>query len=137
MAKLLEIEGIGGTYAAKLEAAGIGSVEALLEACATPKGRDAVAEKADISGKLILEGANHADLFRIDGIDGIGSEYADLLEEAGVDTAPELAHRNAANLHEKMKAINEAKELVRRLPSEKQVESWIEQAKALPRILTY
>jgi len=134
VSKLLEIEGIGETYAAKLEAIGIGSVEALLEACATPKGRKEVAEKADISEKLILEWANHADLFRID---GIGSEYADLLEEAGVDTVPELAHRSAANLHEKMKAINEAEELVRRLPSEKQVESWIEQAKALPRILTY
>ncbi len=134
MTKLLEIEGIGETYAAKLEAAGIGSVEALLEACATPKGRDSVSEKTGISEKLILEWANHADLFRID---GIGSEYADLLEEAGVDTVPELAQRNAAHLHAKMKEINEAKELVRRLPSEKQVEGWIEQAKALPRALSY
>ena len=83
---------------------------------------------------MILEWANHADLFRID---GIGSEYADLLEEAGVDTVPELAQRNAAHLHAKMKEINEAKELVRRLPSEKQVEGWIEQAKALPRALSY
>ena len=134
MAKLMEIEGIGETYAAKLEAAGIDSVEALLAACATPKGRDEVAEKTGISGKLILEWANHADLFRID---GIGSEYADLLEEAGVDTVPELAQRKAENLHAKMKEINDLKALVRRLPSEKQVESWIEQAKALPRVLTY
>jgi predicted flap endonuclease-1-like 5' DNA nuclease len=134
MAKLMEIEGIGETHAAKLEAAGIDSVETLLTACATPKGRDEVAEKTGISGKLILEWANHADLFRVD---GIGSEYADLLEEAGVDTVPELAQRKAEHLHAKMKEINDLKALVRRLPSEKQVESWIEQAKALPRALTY
>jgi predicted flap endonuclease-1-like 5' DNA nuclease len=132
--KLLDIEGIGEVYAAKLEAAGIGTAGALLEVCALPKDRATVAERTGISEKLILEWANHADLMRID---GVGSEYADLLEEAGVDTVPELAHRNAANLHEKLKAVNEAKELVRRLPSVKQVEGWIDEAKALPRILTY
>lgn len=134
MAKLETIEGIGEVYQAKLKEAGIGSVEELLEGCRTPKGREALAEKSGISGKLILEWANHADLFRID---GIGSEYADLLEEAGVDTVPELAQRSAERLHLKLKEINEAKELVRRLPSEKQVADWIAQAKKLPRALEY
>lgn len=132
--KLLDIEGIGEVYAAKLEAVGIGTVGELLEVCALPKNRATVAERTGISEKLILEWANHADLMRID---GVGSEYADLLEEAGVDTVPELAHRSAANLYEKMKAVNESKALVRRLPSAKQVEGWIVEAKALPRILTY
>ena len=134
MAKLIEIEGIGEVYAAKLKEAGIDSVEELLEVCATPKGRETLAEEAGISGKLILEWANHADLFRID---GIGSEYADLLEEAGVDTVPELAQRNPENLYAKMKEINQQKELVRRLPSEGQVASWVEQAGKLPRALAY
>ena len=134
VARPSEIEGIGAVYEAKLKEAGIDSVEALLEFSATPKDREALAEKIGISAKLILEWANHADLFRID---GVGSEYADLLEEAGVDTVPELAQRNGANLYAKLKEINETKALVRRLPSLGQVEAWVDQAKTLHRALAY
>jgi predicted flap endonuclease-1-like 5' DNA nuclease len=134
MTKLAEIEGIGATYAAKLEAAGIASVEQLLEAGSTPNGRKGLADKTDISGKLILEWVNRADLFRIS---GIGEEYADLLEVAGVDTVPELAQRNPANLYKSLVEVNEEKDIVRRVPAESQVQSWVEQAKALPRIITY
>jgi predicted flap endonuclease-1-like 5' DNA nuclease len=134
MTKLIKIEGIGDVYAQKLAAAGIATVEALLERGATPKGREALAEEADISEKLILEWVNHADLFRIK---GVGEEYSDLLEEAGVDTVPELAQRNANNLHAKMAEVNAEKHLVRRLPALSQVSNWIDQAKALPRKITY
>lgn len=134
MTRLVDIEGIGPVYAAKLEGAGIGSGEALLEQGATPKGRKEVAEKSGISDGLILEWVNHVDLYRIR---GVGSEYADLLEEAGVDTVPELAQRKAENLLEKMTAVNAEKKLVRRLPVLSQVQSWVEQAKQLPRIVTY
>lgn len=134
MSKLSIIEGIGEIYETKLEAVGIKSMEALLEACATKKGRADLAEKADISEKLILKWANHADLARIN---GIGGEYAELLEASGVDTVPELANRNAANLYQKMVEINEKKALVRRLPTEAQVADWIKQAGALPRVLQY
>lgn len=132
--RLQDIEGVGEAYAAKLGAVGIGTVGALLEVCALPRARATVAERTGISEKQILEWANHADLMRID---GVGSEYADLLEEAGVDTVPELAHRSAANLHEKLKAVNGARGLVRRLLSVKLLEGWIAEAKVLPRILTY
>ncbi len=134
MAKLEEIEGIGPAYAEKLRAAGIASMEALLKAGATPKGRKELAEKADITGKLILEWVNHVDLFRIK---GVASEYSDLLEEAGVDTIPELAQRRPDNLHAKLVEVNAVKELVRQLPSLKMVEGWVEQAKSLPRIIEY
>ncbi len=134
MAKLEEIEGIGPVYAEKLRAAGIASMEALLKAGATPKGRKELAEKADITGKLILEWVNHVDLFRIK---GVASEYSDLLEEAGVDTIPELAQRRPDNLHAKLVEVNAVKELVRQLPSLKMVEGWVEQAKSLPRIIEY
>ncbi len=134
MAKIVDIEGIGPAYAAKLQAAGITTTEVLLKAGATPKSRKELAEKAGISGDLILEWVNHADLYRIK---GVGSEYSDLLEEAGVDTVVELAHRNAQNLLEKMTEANIQKNLVRRLPTVGMVEKWIAQAKALPRAVEY
>jgi len=134
MTKLLDIEGIGDVYAAKLTEAGIRSVEALLKAGSTPKGRKELAEKTGISGDLILEWVNHADLYRIT---GIGSEYSDLLEEAGVDTVAELAQRNPGNLLEKMTEVNEQKKLVRRLPVLTMVQNWVDQAKKLPRQIEY
>lgn len=134
MTSLLKIEGIGEKYAQTLQSVGVRSVEKLLEAGSTPKGRQELAEKTGISGKLLLEWVNHADLFRIK---GVGEEYADLLEEAGVDTVPELAQRNPANLYEALEKANAAKKLVRQLPTRAQVESWVEQAKALPRLVAY
>ena len=134
MAKLIYIEGVGEIYAQKLKDAGVKSTDALVKIGATPKGRKTIAEKSGISEKLILEWVNHVDLFRIK---GVGEEYADLLEEAGVDTVPELAQRNPANLLEKMVEVNAQKKLVRRLPVLSQVESWVAQAKKLPRVLEY
>ena len=134
MAKLTKIEGVGEFYAQKLQEAGVITTQALLEKGASPQGRQEIAEKTGISGTLILEWVNHVDLFRIK---GVGEEYADLLEEAGVDTVPELAQRNPEHLYQKMVAVNQEKKLVRRLPTQAQVSDWIEQAKQLPRIITY
>jgi predicted flap endonuclease-1-like 5' DNA nuclease len=134
MAKLTDVEGIGEVYAQKLKDVGVSTTEALLEIGATAKGRKEIVEKSGISDKLVLEWVNHVDLFRIK---GVAEEYADLLEEAGVDTVPELAQRNAQNLLEKMTAVNAEKKLVRRLPVLSQVVDWIEQAKQLPRVINY
>lgn len=134
MAKVIDVEGIGTKYADKLIKAGVRTTEALLKAGSTPKGRKELAEKTGIGDALILEWVNHVDLYRIK---GVGSEYSDLLEEAGVDTVVELAQRKASNLYEKMVEVNQAKKLVRKLPVEKQVAGWIEQAKKLPRVITY
>jgi predicted flap endonuclease-1-like 5' DNA nuclease len=134
MTKLTEIEGIGETYSAKLKAAEIDTIEALLEVGATPKGRQELEEKTGIAHKLILEWVNLADLMRIK---GVGEEYSDLLEEAGVDTVKELRHRNPENLHAAMVEVNAQKKLVRQVPSQKQVADWVEQAKTLPPKVTY
>jgi len=134
MAKLTKVEGIGEVYAQKLQEAGIKTTQALLKKGASPKGRKQVAEKTDISEKLILDWVNHADLFRIK---GVGEEYSDLLEAAGVDTVPELAQRNPENLYQKLVAVNQEKELVRQLPTQAQVSDWVAQAKRLPRVITY
>ena len=134
MTKLTTIEGIGDVYAGKLKKAGIGSVEALLEAGATPKGRKSLEQESGIGHALILEWVNLADLMRIK---GIGEEYSDLLEEAGVDTVKELRNRNADNLYEALVAVNEEKKLVRQLPHPRQVADWIKQAKDLPPKVSY
>lgn len=134
MASIIEVEGIGETYAQKLKAAGIFTTDALLTRGGTPKGRKEIAEATGISDGLILEWVNHVDLYRIK---GVGEEYSDLLEEAGVDTVVELATRNPENLYRKLVETNTAKELVRRLPTAKQVEDWVAQAKKLPRMISY
>lgn len=134
MAKLETIEGIGPTISAKLESAGIGSCEALLKAGGSKSGRAEIAEKSGVSEGQVLKFVNHADLMRVK---GIGGEYAELLECSGVDTVPELAQRNAANLTAKMAEVNGEKKLVRALPSESQVEDWVTQAKSLPRAVSH
>ena len=134
MAKIASIEGIGPTYGAKLGEIGIDTTEQLLERGATPKGRKDIEESTSISGKLVLEWINRADLFRIRGVQ---EEYSDLLEASGVDTVPELAQRNAENLYERLVAVNAEKRLVRRLPSRNQVADWVEQAKGMERVVSY
>ena len=134
MAKIMDVEGIGPAYAAKLVAAGIANTEVLLGKGATPQGRKQIEEQTGISHGMILEWVNHVDLFRIK---GVASEYSDLLEEAGVDTVAELARRVAENLHQKMLEVNAQKKLVRRPPTKAQVADWIEQAKRLPRVVNY
>ena len=134
MTALSKIEGIGETYSEKLKAAGVANIETLLERGATPKGRKALIEATGISDKLILKWINRADLFRVK---GLGEEYTDLLEHAGVDTVPELAQRKAENLHKKLSETNDEKHLVRRLPPLSFVQGWIEHAKTLPRVIEY
>ena len=134
MANLLDIEGVGDKYAGKLRAAGITTTQKLLEMGSSSKGRKEIADKTGIGDALILEWVNHVDLFRIT---GVGEEYADLLEEAGVDTIPELAQRKPENLYKKMVEVNNRKKLVRRMPIQSQVADWIKQAKGLPRVITY
>jgi len=134
MTKLMNIEGIGPKYAEKLLKAGVQSVESLLKLGSTPQGRKKLAESSDVSSDLILEWVNHADLYRIK---GVGEEYSDLLEEAGVDTVVELAQRKAENLLAKMAEVNAEKKLVRQLPVLAQVSSWVEQAKKMERVIHY
>jgi predicted flap endonuclease-1-like 5' DNA nuclease len=131
---VIDVEGIGPTYAGQLEAIGVKTTDDLLERGATPKGREELETASGIGHALILKWVNRVDLYRIK---GVGSEYSDLLEVAGVDTVPELAQRNAANLTETLAEANAARNLVRKLPTVDQVTDWVEQAKALPRVVQY
>lgn len=132
--KIEDLEGVGKVRGEKLRAAGIKDTDSLLRACQTTKQRADLAAKAGVSPKRLMKWANMADLYRIS---GVGSEFAELLEAAGVDTVPELAQRNAANLTAAMAAANATSKLTRRAPSEAEVTKWVAEAKKLPRVLQY
>jgi predicted flap endonuclease-1-like 5' DNA nuclease len=132
--KIEDVEGIGPAYAAKLAEAGVDTTDEYLEEAAKKSGRDALAAATGISEKLILEWANHVDLMRIN---GVGSEYSDLLEAAGVDSPAELAQRNAANLAQTFQELDAARNTVRRIPSEAVIQGWIDEAKTLPKVVEH
>jgi predicted flap endonuclease-1-like 5' DNA nuclease len=134
MAKIIDIEGVGAAYAKKLREIGVSTTQALLKQGATPKARKALAEKTGIADALILKWVNRSDLFRIK---GIGEQYSDLLEAAGVDTVRELAKRRPDNLHEQLVKTNQAKHLVRVVPGQDKVTTWVQQAKGLSRAVSY
>lgn len=128
------IEGIGARYAELLGAAGITTTDHLLQAGATGRGRTELARKTGISSKLILKWVNMCDLFRVR---GVATQYAELLEAAGVDTVKELRNRNSEHLAAALSAINSEKRLVRQVPNIKRVDNWIEHAKTLPPVVSY
>lgn len=132
--KIEEIEGVGPVFGEKLKAAGITSVDQLLEKCAGKAGRVSLAAETGIEETSILKWANHADLFRIS---GIGPQFSELLEATGVDTVKELRTRKAENLYAKIKEVNEAKKLVQRLPSLDQIAKMIEEAGSAEVRMTY
>jgi predicted flap endonuclease-1-like 5' DNA nuclease len=134
MTHINEIEGIGAGYSEKLQAAGIKTVEELLKAAATPKDRKELEGKTGIGHHHLLKWVDQADLFRIQ---GIGRQYAELLEAAGVDSVKELAQRRPDHLHAKLIEVNQKHHHVNVVPSPEHVKKWVEQAQALPRIVQY
>lgn len=131
---IIELEGIGPAYGQKLAGAGINTVAELLDRGATSKGREDLAGSTGISEKILRDLVNAADLMRIT---GVGPQFAEMLEAAGVDSVPELAQRNAGSLATKLDEINRAKNLANRTPGEGDVQKWIDEAKTLPRVVTH
>ena len=132
--KLIDIEGIGATYAKSLADAGLTTTDDLLESAGSASGRAKLAASTGLSEKQILGWVNRADLMRIK---GVGSEFSDLLEASGVDTVKELATRVPANLQAKMDEVNTAKKLKRRTPSASEVETWVAEAKTLKAMVSH
>jgi predicted flap endonuclease-1-like 5' DNA nuclease len=132
--KIEDVEGIGPAWAEKLIAAGVRTTDDLLMAGASTGGRERLEAATGISSKRLLEWVNHVDLMRID---GVGSEYADLLEAAGVDSCAELAQRNAKNLAETFQELDAARNTVRNIPAEGVIQRWIDQAKTLDKVVSH
>lgn len=132
--RISNIEGIGPVFSQKLNEAGIKTVEDLLQKGATRQGRATLAKSTGIDDQKILTWVNMADLFRIK---GIGPQFSELLEAAGVDTVKELRNRNAENLYAKMVDIQAEKKITRTVPALKVVHKFIDQAKNLPPVVSY
>ncbi len=129
-----QLRGITPELAQALKSAGIRNNEQLLNAAATPKQRRSLGERFWVDDRVVLEFANRADLARIK---GVGGAFSDLLERAGVDTVKELAQRRPDNLYQKIISTNKEKQLTGILPSEKMVQDWVQQAKAMDKVLSY
>ena len=134
MPKVIVIEGVGPAYAAKLIAAGIRTTDGLLRQGATPAGRKSISESTGIEPARILEWVNRADLMRVR---GVGEQYSDLLESAGVDSVRELARRRPDTLHARMLELNASRKLVRRPPTLNAVEGWVSAARSLPTAVSH
>lgn len=132
--KIEAVEGIGEVFGEKLRLVGIKDTHELLHALSSPTKRSSVAKNTAIPEKHILRFANMVDLFRIK---GVCPQYSELLEASGVDTTKELAMRVPSNLLKKMDEVNSAKNLSKRIPTEKELVRWIEEAKSLSRIIEY
>jgi predicted flap endonuclease-1-like 5' DNA nuclease len=132
--KIEEVEGIGPVFAEKLSGAGIATTDDLLEKCAAPKGRDTVSSSTGLSAGQLLKWSNLADLMRIK---GVGPQYSELLEAAGVDTVKELRMRKAESLAQKMEEINDAKHLAKAAPALASVRDWIAQAQRIDPKITH
>ena len=129
MGRIDAIEGIGPVYARTLRKARVRTTEALLRHAGDSDGRKALSSRTGLEEQLVLEWVNRADLMRVK---GVGEEYSDLLEAAGVDTVKELRNRNPETLLVKMTQVNNRQKLVRRLPTESMVRRWVEHAQQLP-----
>jgi hypothetical protein len=130
----MDVEGIGSANTAKLNAAGLQTTDDLLKTAGSPTGRKNLATNTGIDEKRLLEWVNRCDLMRVR---GVGSEYGDLLEAAGVDSVVELGNRVPANLHSRLTEINGQRNLVRRLPTVSDVETWVVEAKKLDRLVSH
>jgi predicted flap endonuclease-1-like 5' DNA nuclease len=131
---IADLERLTPGVAAKLKSIGIRTTGRLLERAKDLKVRKAIAATTGIDEKCVLRWANMADRMRIK---GVGEDYAELLEAAGVFTVKELKYRNPANLAKAMAKANVERRLVQLPPSEKAVVRWIEHARKLQLKITY
>ena len=126
--KIEQIEGIGPHFGARLVAAGVHTSDDLLNRTATAEGRQQLAIATGLSTMQLTTWRHQADLMRVS---GIGSEYGQLLEAAGIETVRELAQRKPENIVNLLDRVNEQKQLTRQVPPLKTVSKWVERARRM------
>lgn len=128
MARIDEVAGVAVKSATKLRKAGVKTSKGLIDAAATRRGRTEISAKTGIPPRDLQAWVHHADLLRVK---GVGAEYAELLVAAGVETVRDLRRRNPTALVAKIISMNGSDKLVRRLPTESMVASWIESSRSV------
>jgi predicted flap endonuclease-1-like 5' DNA nuclease len=132
---IVDVEGIGPVNAEKLAGVGIRTTDDLLTKGARAYDREKIAENTGINSKYIRDWVDKVDLMRVP---GVGPQYSDLLEVAGVGSPAELAERNAANLAITVQEVVAARPgIVRRAPSEAEIAAWIEEANKLEKVVEH
>ncbi len=126
--KIEQIEGIGANFAERLTAAGVHTSDQLLAHCETMDGRKRLESLTGASVPMLMTWANQADLMRVN---GIGSEFSQLLESSGIQSVKELSVRTPENIVRLLDRVNEEKKLTRVVPPLKTVERWVEIAREM------
>jgi predicted flap endonuclease-1-like 5' DNA nuclease len=121
-----KIKGIEASVQEKLEAEGIRNTDQLLEHSRTPQQRSELAHKVGTTSAALKELANRADLMRLK---GVGADFSNLLEEAGVNSCKELQHRSAENLYKTLVDLQSTKHIAHHAPTQAQVTEWVSEAK--------
>jgi predicted flap endonuclease-1-like 5' DNA nuclease len=128
------IEGIGPIRSELLRNSGIKTVDDLLRVGASNLARHQLAKEVGVTDGILLKWINRGDLLRVR---GVGRQYSELLESAGVISASDLSTRNPNYLHQTLKGVNREKNLVKRVPPADTIRIWVNNAKNLEPIMEH
>jgi predicted flap endonuclease-1-like 5' DNA nuclease len=127
------IEGIGSLRGRLLNGMGVRTVDDFLSVGSTRVGRQRIASRLGVSYRMVLSWLQRGDLLRVK---GVGSQYSELLESAGVSSVADLSSRDGLVLWRTLRGVNREKRLVRRVPPRETVEMWVYNAKKLNPIIS-
>jgi predicted flap endonuclease-1-like 5' DNA nuclease len=126
-----KLRGISLDVRIKLKRQGVSYTHQLLREAGSIERCRRLAARSGIDEATLTRLVRRADLARIK---GIGAIFADMLEMIGVDQVAVLAGQDSRDLHARLHELNSAERLARRSPTPDEVQQWIAQARALPRL---
>jgi predicted flap endonuclease-1-like 5' DNA nuclease len=127
-----KLRGISLEVRRKLKRQGISYTHQLLREAGSTEQRRRLAERSRIDEVALLRLVRRADLARVK---GVGAIFADMLEMIGVDQVATLAEQDPLDLRARLYQLNAVERLARRAPTLDEVQQWISQARALPRLV--
>jgi predicted flap endonuclease-1-like 5' DNA nuclease len=126
-----KLRGISLDVRIKLKRQGVSYTHQLLREAGSSERCRRLAARSRIDEATLTRLVRRADLARVK---GIGAIFADMLEMIGVDQVADLAEQDPRDLHARLHQLNAAERLARRSPTPDEVQQWIAQARALPRL---